>query len=204
VRPSGPAREGFHYLPVDGAAVTVAGPWQPVELAGAEAWAELLADREPGKDGLGTPAITLRRVGPGRVAAAHGPLFAAYRQTHYPRLRSLLRQLFAAVWERPAVGLEVPAEVAAAQIALTLRRQGDRTIVHLLNRGASPAPSPRNVMVEKVPPVGPLTVRLELADRPAAVTVVPADGSTPDWSWRDGRLEVRLERLHYHAAIVVA
>jgi hypothetical protein len=116
----------------------------------------------------------------------------------------LLRQLFAAVWERPAVGLEVPAEVAAAQIALTLRRQGDRTIVHLLNRGASPAPSPRNVMVEKVPPVGPLTVRLELADRPAAVTVVPADGSTPDWSWRDGRLEVRLERLHYHAAIVVA
>jgi hypothetical protein len=197
VEAAGEPRQGFHYLPVDDAAVTVAGPWQPVRLRDATAWAALLYGPEPGKHDTGIPAITLRESGRGLVAAIHGPLFAAYYRTRYPRLRSLLRQLFRAVWPDPMVELAAPAHVV-----LTLRRQLGRTIVHLLNRGADPATSPRNVMVERVPPVGPLTLRLRLPQRPAAVRVIPDAGARLRWDWADGAAEVELSQLGIHTAVV--
>lgn len=193
----GEPRQGFHYLPVDGAAVTVAGPWQPVRLRDATAWAALLYGPEPGKHDAGTPAITLRESGRGRVAAIHGPIFAAYYRTRYPRLRSLLRQLFRAVWPDPMVELAAPAHVV-----LTLRQQPGRTIVHLLNRGADPATSPRNVMVERVPPVGPLVLRLRLPQPPRAVRAIPDEGTLLHWDWADGTTEIELSQLGIHTAVV--
>ncbi|HEY8744175.1 MAG TPA: alpha-amylase family protein [Chloroflexota bacterium] len=81
VEATGEPREGFHYLPVGSAAVTVAGPWQPVALRSAREWAPLLAVPEPERAGVGT-AISLHEVGSGRVAVIHGPVFAAYFRTH--------------------------------------------------------------------------------------------------------------------------
>jgi hypothetical protein len=198
VEPAGEARQGFCYLPVEGAAVTVAGPWQPVRLAGAAEWAALLRGREPGRDDAGSSAITLRQADEGRVAAAHGPIFAAYYRTRYPRLRALLRGLFRQTWGSP-LQVEAP-----GQIAQTVRRLPGRTVVHLVNRGADPAPSPRNVMVEQVPHVGPVAVRLRIPQRPASVTLVPDDGAEVRWTWRDGTLDAHISRLGIHAALVIA
>ncbi|HEY8744304.1 MAG TPA: alpha-amylase family protein [Chloroflexota bacterium] len=192
----GVPRTGFHYLPVGSAAVTVAGPWQPVALRGAREWARLLAVPEPAQAGVGT-AISLREVGNGRVAVIHGPVFAAYFRTHYPLLRVLLRSLFHEVWPDPLAELE-----AAGAVVHTVRRQPGRTVVHILNRGVTPATSPRNVSVERVPAVGPVTLRLRLAERPASVRVVPG-GQDLDWIWDGGVVSVKLPQVHIHAAVVV-
>lgn len=197
VEASGGLIEGFCYLPVAGGAVTVAGPWQPVRLTGAATWLPLLRGPEPERDAAGTAGITLQRIGAGVVTAIHGPLFAAYYRTRYPLLRRLLGGLFQEVWPEPLARVEAP-----GQVALTLRRQARRIVVHLLNRGADPPTSPRNVIVERVPPVGPVTVWLRLPRRPAAVLAVP-DASPLDWSWREGLLTIRLARLHIHSAVVV-
>lgn len=198
VEPQGSPREGFHFLPVGRAAVTVAGPWQPVRLVGkSAAWLPLLGGPEPDRDAVGTPAVTARSVGAGQVVAIHGPLFAAYYRTHYPRLRQLLTALFRRLWERPLVRLEAPGPVH-----LTLRRQPGRLLVHLLNRGADPPLSPRNVMVERVPPVGPVVVTVHLDAPPEAVTVVPGETALA-WTWRAGELRARLETVGLHAALVV-
>lgn len=193
------AREGFHYLPVDGAAVTVAGPWQPVQPAGAKPWAQLFEGPEPAKDDAGMPAVTVREIAKGRVVAIHGPIFAAYQRTHDPRLRRLLRQLFHVAWPDPLSEVTAPVQVHQAT-----RRQPGRIIVHLLNRSADPPPSPRNVMVEHVPETGPVTVRVRTPRPPRNVSLVPSDaGSGTMWQWQDGMLTATVERLGIHAALVL-
>jgi len=101
------------------------------------------------------------------------------------------------VWPDP------PAEVEAdGAVVHTIRRQPGRTVVHILNRGVTPATSPRNVSVERVPAVGPVTLRLRLAERPASVRVVPG-GQDLDWIWDGGVVSVKLPQVHIHAAVVV-
>jgi hypothetical protein len=58
-------------------------------------------------------------------------------------------------------------------------------------------------MVERVPPVGPVSVRLRLAQQPAAVRLIPDSTATLDWAWADGTLTARFSRLDIHAALVV-
>ncbi len=220
VEPAGQPREGFHYVPVAGApgplaeshgapagaqgpVVTVAGPWQPARGmpggSGAEIWRPLLVGPDPEVDQTGAAAITVRAMGRGRVAAVHGPIFAAYYRTRYPPLRRLLGDLFGALGATPLVSSEGP-------IAQTWRRLPGRTIVHLLNRGASRPASPRHVMVEQVPPAGPVEVRLPLEAAPVAVRVEPPEAASSAqllWEWSAGRLTARLAQVPVHLALVV-
>jgi hypothetical protein len=188
----------FHHLPVDGEAVLVGGPWQPVRLDGAQEWLPLLSGQEPSRDSLGTPAATLRKVGHGSVMGVHGPVFTSYYHTRYPRLGHLLSGLFRKLWKTPTVEVEAPGSVVH-----TLRRQGDRTIVHLLNRAADPPTSPHRVLVEQVPSVGPVVVRIRQPERPASVRLVPKAETTLRWDWSNGLLTVHLSQLHIHSALVV-
>jgi hypothetical protein len=206
VEPAGQPREGFHHVPVGGVrepVVTVAGPWQPVRGmpggSGTEIWRPLLVGPDPEVDQTGAAAITVRAVGRGRVAAVHGPIFAAYYRTRYPQLRRLLGDLFGALDAAPLVSSEGP-------IAQTWRRLPGRTIVHLLNRGATRPASPRHVLVEQVPPVGPVEVRLPLEAAPAAVRVEPPEAASSAqllWEWSAGRLTARLAQVPVHLALVV-
>jgi len=74
----------------------------------------------------------------------------------------------------------------------------------LLNRTASTATGPRAVMIEAVPTLGPVSVRLRQSERPTAVQVVPDEGAKLSWEWEDGILTAELSRLAIHAAIVVS
>jgi hypothetical protein len=147
------------YLPVDGGVVTVAGPWRPVAPAGTRGLVPLLARQDAASDGTGTPVATLHEVGRGRVVAIHGPAFAAYYRTRYPRPWHLLASLVEAAWEMPVVRVEAPGAVA-----LTLCRHAGRLLVHLLNWGSDPPIGPHRAMAERVPPQGPVTVLLRCAE----------------------------------------
>jgi len=199
VRAVGAPRAGFHYLPSATGTATVAGPWQLVKLAGAVQWLPLLAEPDPEKGTVGSAAVTGRDLGQGCVVAIHGPVFAAYYRTHYPQLRRVLRDLFQRVWPEPLSRIDAPRHVVE-----TLRRKSGHLVVHLLNRSAGPAPSPRNVMIEHVPPVGPVTVTVRLAERPHAVRPVPEQADMPiTWDWHDGLLTATLPQLATHPALVI-
>ena len=197
VAPDGEPREGYRYLPAGGGAVTVAGPWQPVALLDSAEALPLLDGQEPSRDAAGTPAATIRAWGEGRVAAIHGPAFAAYFRTRYPRLREVLAAVMALAWDAPLVRLEAPGPVA-----LTLRRREGQLLVHLLNRAVAPPTGRHGRMVERVPPQGPVTVRLR-CDKPSRVYAVPDDPRL-EACWEDGLLTATLPALGIHAAIVVA
>ena len=197
VKAVGKPYDGPAHVPADKGAVMVAGPWRKVMLQSAKELTPLLSHQEPEMDELGMPAATLNKVGRGSVAAIHGPAFAEYAKTHYPRLRSFLGSVLRAAAGKQYVELQAPPSVH-----MTLRTKGQKLLVHLYNLGASPSLSPGNHAVEEVPTVGPLKLRIKWPEKPKQVSLSP-DKSGLKWSYRRGVIEAQIEALDIHSVLVV-
>jgi alpha-L-fucosidase len=193
-----PITDQATYLPVNGRAVPVSGPWQPVKpLAGTEIVTGRLAQQEPGKDATGQAVVTRRPVGAGSITAVHGPLFRDYFLGHYP----LVRQFIGGLVERLGIPWEVMIE-APPRLELIARRKEGKLVVNLVNRGAGEALSPNRVIVEELPPMTDVVLRIRRDTPPASVTVAP-DGSPARWTYAEGMLAVEIPRVAIHSAIVV-
>lgn len=187
------------YLPLGERAVAINGPWQPVLLNDeGEVWAIRLRDQEPQKDTTTQALVTARRLGQGLVVAAHGGMFNDYYRGHYP----LLRQFIGSLIERMNITWAVEVE-GPARLELTLRQGNNGLLVNLINRGAGETLSPRRVIIEELPPITDIVLRLPCQVPPTDVRIVPA--STPiTWEHGDGHLVVRVPRLDIHAVVVIA
>lgn len=200
VAPRGETLSGYYYLPADAESSQIKGPWQPVTLKGAKEFSGLLATPEAG-DFAGTPAITVRALGKGQVAVIHGAAFAAYTRDRSPQLGRSLRTLFRTLWPNPMVLID---SVGNGILTSNLRKQDSRYIVHLLNRTiTSQRETTVRRHVEHLPPVGPVKVKMQLANRPTRVVCEPADAAQPVWEWSKGTLSVTVPTVEIHSAIVV-
>jgi hypothetical protein len=159
--------------------------------------APLLSHQEPERDATAIPAVTQKKVGKGVVTLLHGPVFEAFSRTRYPRLRSFLAGVM-----KQAAGPQMVELDGPPCVHLCVRQKGSKLLVHLYNLGASPATSPAAHMVEEVPPVGPLTLRVRLAQAPKSVTVGPTKTGL-QWSYDRGMLTITLNRLHVHEAVSI-
>jgi len=186
------------YLPVDGRAVSVSSPWQPVNAAGdTEVWTYRLRQQEVDKDTTGEAVVTRRRVGAGSVIAVHGPIFRDYLIGHYPDLRRFIGALVDRLQIAWTATIEAP-----PRLELILRRKDERLLINLVNRGCGEMLSAQRVIVEESPPVENVTVRVRRAAPPKSVSVVPEE--TPiHWSYADGLLQVHLPRVEIHSVVVV-
>jgi len=191
---------GYYYLPADSESSQIKGPWQAVTLKEAKEFSGLLATPEAG-DFAGTAAITVRKSGKGQVAVIHGAAFAAFTRDRSPQLARSLRALFRTLWPNPTVLID---SVANGILTSNLRKQDRRYIVHLLNRTVT---SQRETTVrrhvEHLPPIGPVKVKLQLANRPTRVACEPAGVAQPQWDWNAGTLTVTVPSVEIHSAIVV-
>jgi hypothetical protein len=185
-------------LAVAGKAVPVSGPWAPVTpTAGTEVWAFAMAEQDPEKDLTDRPAVTARRVGQGWIIAVHGPLFRNYFQGHYPLLRRFIGDLVSRLgvaWDVTVAG--------PAWLELVLRRRGGQTLINLINRGSGETLSGSRVIVEELPPVRDVVVRLRRGQAPASVRAVPEDPPV-EWSFADGTVVIRLPEVAIHMVLVV-
>ena len=196
VQADGAPVEGYFYLPVGAEATIVKGPRQPVAVDGAETLHAVLARQEPAVT-TGAPAITRHAVGQGRVVAVHAPLFAHFAQSHYPRTRALVGELLDALAPNLLVEMDAP-----ARLHLALCRQGERLIAHLVNMGTAHPTSPSQVMVEEVPPVGSVTLRVKTPTRPARVYLAPRmEGLC--WDWAAGMLTIRVQSVGILESVVI-
>ena len=199
VRAAGDLIPDTRYVPADGGAVPVMGPWQPVKMAGARMLAPLLATQIVEKRrGASLPAATLHRLGKGCIAAIYGPVAAMFADYRYPRIRSFAGAVLKALTGPMPVELDAP-----PWVELTVRRQPGRAIVHLVNTASTNPLSPACPYMEGVPDAGPITVRVQCSKRPHGVSVVPDDGNTISWKWRAGILTAIIPSLRIHAALVV-
>jgi hypothetical protein len=197
VRPDGPPVTESFLLPAGDETVPCPGPWQPVATGeGCEVVARRQMAQQNGEE-PGPAVATRRKVGKGCVLAIHGPVFQAYFQTHYPALRRAIAEMIANLEVRWDVQVEAPPHVE-----LVLRRKGRRLLVNLVNRAAAQSPGPHRILVEEIPPVRNIAVRIRRPRRPRSVTLEPG-GKKLRWSYAKGWATVTVPRLDIHAVVVV-
>ena len=198
VAPGGDPAVAAVFLPVGRRAVPVAGPWQPVApRPGTDVWVRCLKQQEPAKDETEQVAVTRRPVGRGSVVAVHGPIFRDYFTGHYPLLGKFVGGLIDRLGIDWLVALEAP-----PRLELILRRKDGKLLVNLINRGAGEQLSPRRVVVEELPPVEHVTVRVRREERPRRISVVPIDRPV-EWTYEDGLVTARLPRVDVHSVMVI-
>jgi hypothetical protein len=196
--PHGEAIDGTIYLGVEGRAVGVPGPWQPVIPQGnVNVWACRFGEQEPAKDATADVIVTRRVLGKGQIVGIHGPVFGRYLQGHYPLLRRFISHLVAR--------LDIPWLVTVkgpARLEVIVRQKSGPLLVNLINRGAGEALHPQRVIVEELPPIEDVVLYIRLEDRPRAISLMP--GERPlDWSYADGTATVRVPQVDVHDIVVV-
>ena len=197
VKPAGPARKETWHVPVGREAATLGGAWRPVRAAESEVYARVMKQQDPEKDLTDYPAVTVRRVGKGRVAAIHGDVMAMYFFSAHPRVRRFIGDLLAALPVRRRVLVEGPPSLEVA-----LRRGRGFTALHLVNRAADPSLSYWRHAVESVPPARNIDVRLHTAGKPRRVTLEPGARAV-SWRFARGWLRARIRQVDIHDILVV-
>ena len=188
---------GTLFLEHDGEAIGVQSPWAIVKTTTAVVMVHGMADSEPGKDDADVPAVTSRKVGAGRIVAIHGPIFREFYQTHCPRLRSWLKQLIA------GFGIEWEVELAGPpQLELVTRHSGDTLLCHLLNRGAGEMTYPQRVIVESVPPLRDVVLKVRRTSDPERVTLQPG-GEPLIWTRQGELVRIVVPEVGIHDVVEV-
>ncbi|MHB1459986.1 MAG: beta-galactosidase trimerization domain-containing protein [Armatimonadota bacterium] len=198
VMADGEPHDGYFYLQVGREATVLKGPYQPVSLTTGQCVKKVMNENQPGLNETAIPAITINSVGEGEFLAIHCPVLTHYRTTHYPRTRQLIGE----VLHLMNPGFTVDA-AAPARLYLVLRQKPGYLIIHLLNNGTTHPMSPSQVMVEDVPPVGPVSLTVKCLLPPKAVTLRPGcEGLV--WSWREGNLTVDIQSVGIFDSVVIA
>ncbi len=152
-------------------------------------------------------------LGPGVVvtdatAYVAWPIFGIYKRAGQPIYKALIAALIQRLLPRPGIVTDLP---SGARLSVTRQETARRTIVHLLFGG----PQVRGVavddlqhgqrhieVIEDIPHLGPVAVKLACDAKPSAVKLVPQN--TPiDWEWRDGYCCFTLPGLHIHQAVAI-
>ena len=150
-----------------------------------------------GKD-TGRPAAVLNRIGRGRLLYFPGGLFAEFFRNRYPLIRAYVGGLIRALAGRFPIEVNAPICVDVG-----LRRRGDDTIIHLVNRASGIPNQPNNGAIDQIPPVGPISVTVSLAHPPREVERLLEAGAI-DWSYSRGAARVTIPSVHIHTAIRIA
>jgi hypothetical protein len=144
------------------------------------------------------PAATIHPYDEGIAAAVACPLGALHYEHAYPPLRIFMKNLLDWIVPADLRVLDVKAPLSA-EIVLT--RQGERLIVHLLNFSTNRRSSQMEIM-EEVPPVLDVELRVLMEKDPSRVALVPGDDEL-SWS-RDGKhVVIQVPRFDVHGMVII-
>ena len=198
---AGEPREEEWCMASRGETFTLPGPWAPVTPADSTIYARVMEHHQltepPHAGETEYPGVTIRKVGKGSVAAIHGRFTDAYSRSHSPRMRMFMGDLLDSLYVPRKVEISGP-----PNLEVSLRRNEDFLFVNLVNRATTPSLTPRLHIVEDVPPVHDVRVRLRVEKRPAAATLEPG-GRQLAWSYENGWLVASLPRVDIHDIVAV-
>ncbi len=190
-----------YHVPAADGTVPILNDWRLMDLGGAKSLG--LLGTTPLRDErlLPNPAATLNRVGRGAVAYVPCNIFRYFAASRYPLVRAFLGDVMRALAGRLEIEVEAPTYVDAV-----FRRQGTKRMVHLVNRSSGLPSLPNSGVIDEIPPVGPVTVRMSLPKKPEKVFLAFEDVPVK-WAYtngeKGGQLTVTVPAVHIHAAVVV-
>jgi len=86
-------------------------------------------------------------------------------------------------------------------VDITVNRKNGKLMVNLVNTAGPHANQSVNVF-DEIPPVGPLSVAIRTAKKPASVTIEPG-ARKPAWDYSGGAVRLSIPKLEIHDIIVV-
>ena len=178
--------------------VTLIGDWNKVTVQSASTVKPILLSRDGGPQSKRSefPAMTVRTVGKGVIAGIYGPLFDSFAYSHYPGIRRAVGELIEAMNIPRLARITAP-----ASLVMTMRQKEDAHFLHFVNTSGDHLTSPKNPIVESVPPAGPIHGEISMP-RPASVTLEPG-GAPVHWSYRDGRLLFDIPQVAIHDIVAI-
>lgn len=198
VEQAGEIRNESWHVAVGDEAAGMAGAWQPVIAKDSVPWTFVMRQQQVGKDETTYPAVTIRSVGKGKIAAIHGDVMLSYYLSHHPRIRRFVRNLLDELDISRGVRVDAP-----ASIEVTLRHSKDnRMMVNLVNRAVHPTLTPRLHIVEEVPPSGPVKVEVLVDKEPKKVTLQPAKREV-EWRYDSGWVKTHIDSVGIHDILVI-
>ncbi len=191
VGPGQQVEENIFYLPAQGEGVAVkSARWRLVDLTTAQPLALLAETPLLDEKVHPTPAAVLNSIGKGRVAYIPFDIFREFDRNHYPLVREFIHDVVQALGGSLVITVKAP-----ACVDVILRQNGSCKIIHLINQSDG--------QIGAIPQVGPVSISVVLAKKPGRVTLAFEDASLA-WRFSDqGTLEVTIDRLHIHSALVI-
>jgi len=169
-------------------------PSAAVRLKGSGRAVGRLCDANESK-GTGRPAASVIEFGEGRIAATYLNLGERFRHAAAGVAREFLAALVRELFPEPMVEID-----GDPPVDVTVSRIHGQLAVHLVNTGG-PHADPTVTVFDRVPPLGPLAIRVRTPGRPERVIAQPGTRHLP-FHFRDGAVEVDLPSLEIHETVV--
>ena len=152
----------------------------------------------PAGEDTGYPAVTVNQFGKGKAAYISADLFQSYWKKNRVQTKYLVRNLVDLVTADKL--LEVKAD---ASVEVSLFKQDSALVLHLLFYYiAKILDGPRWAVVENIPPVHDISVKLKVAGPPQQVVQMPEKRDLK-WKLEDGLLSFRVPQFHIHTCVVI-
>jgi hypothetical protein len=188
-QPSGPI-----YLAHNGTLTATKGEMQSVTL-GPEATPYGKLHQTNDVASASQPAASVAKLGRGQIAATYFTFGQAYSSTPTEAARRFLNDVVRQLFPDPLI------EVAgSSDVDVCVARHRGQLLVNLVNTAG---PHRTQSILDSISPVGPLTVTIRHATRPARVTLEPA-GQPLAFEYRDGLLRLTVPQVAIHEVVVVA
>lgn len=196
---AGEGKENPVYIPADKGTVCGIGEWRLVTAVEAVQVEPVLFSRDLGGrvKNSGYAAATVNKYGRGVVAGIYGPVFGTYSISHYPGVRKFIGKVIDSMKINNLMKVEAP-----SWINVTLREKDDSLFINFVNLGCSHPLSPKNTIVENVPPAGPVRISLPLRSVPGSAFLAP--GALPvEWSYENGWFSAEIKEIGIHDILVI-
>ncbi|MCX6968569.1 MAG: alpha-L-fucosidase [Verrucomicrobia bacterium] len=191
--------DATYYVPAtDTATPLFSKTWRLVKLTTAKPLGFLGRTAVRDAELLEHPAATLNRVARGAVAYIPADVCRDFEHNRYPLIRAFIGEVTRALVGKLPISVQTPVCVDVA-----LRRQGARTIIHLVNRASGIPNQPNNGAIDEIPSVGPIVITVKTAKPPASVRTA-WEGKKPRWTHKGQTLTITLPCIHIHEAIVIS
>lgn len=170
-------------------------PFRPVSLnETTQPFGRLYPDNDP--IGPSQIAASICNFGQGKLAGVYVNLGERYAHGAHYVLRRFLADLTKQLFPQPMV------EVTGSHLVdVSLGQKDGRLMVNLVNT-AGPHGDPDVYAFDEIPPLGPLSIRLRLEQKPRRITLQPASTELA-FTYQEGVAQVLLPRLEIYDILVV-
>ena len=149
-------------------------------------------------ENTGYPSITINGYGSGKAVYISGDIFGAYTIRNNWNLQNLFSNLVDMVIPETIIAIDAP-----GYVEVVLRKQENRTLVHLVNHGGERAFSNTIAYTENIIPILDIGVKVQVKTQPSSVKLMPEN---MDLSWNmlgDNMISITVPKLDIYSILVI-